>query len=144
MRDCQWPAFRDEPVQQKSRTRPARGRVHAKRIMKHRYEALLVLNTQGREETVKDVVDRLESEFQKEGAEIEQVQKMDKRQFSYVAGELDAGHYVNFVFHADPQLITKLRAKFKLDPEVYRQHYQKLRPKTEKKERGAKKLAEAE
>ena len=111
--------------------------------MKNRYEALFVLNTQGREETVKDVVDRLESEFQKEGAEIEQVQKMDKRQFSYVAGELDAGHFVNFVFHADPQLITKLRAKFKLDPEVYRQHYQKLRPKKETKERAAKKLAEA-
>jgi small subunit ribosomal protein S6 len=111
--------------------------------MKNRYEALLVLNTQGRDDTVKDVVDRLESEFQKEGADIEQVQKMDKRQFSYIAGELDAGHYVNFVFHADPQLINKLRAKFKLDPEVYRQHYQKLRPKQEKKERSPKKLAEA-
>jgi small subunit ribosomal protein S6 len=108
--------------------------------MKNRYEALLVLNTQGKEDAVKDVVDRLESEFQKEGAEIEQVQKMDKRQFSYVAGELDSGHYVNFIFHADPDLITKLRAKFKLDPEVYRQHYQRLRPKVE---RPAKKLAEA-
>ena len=111
--------------------------------MKNRSEALLVLNTQGKEDTVKDVVDRLESEFQKEGAEIEQVQKMDKRQFSYVAGELDAGHFVNFVFHADAQLINKLRAKFKLDPEIYRQHYQKLRPKKEKKERAPKKLAEA-
>ena len=49
---------------------------------------------------------------------------------------LDAGFYVNFVFHADPQLITKLRSKFKLDPEVYRQHYQRLR---EKKERAARK-----
>ena len=47
---------------------------------------------------------------------------------------------MNFVFHADPQLITKLRAKFKLDPEVYRQSYQRLRPKVE---RPAKKLAEA-
>jgi len=108
--------------------------------MKNRYEALLVLDTQGRDDTVKDVVDRLEAEFQKEGAEIEQVQKMDRRPFSYVAGKLDAGYYVNFVFHADPQLITKLRAKFKLDPEVYRQSYQRLRPKTE---RPAKKLAEA-
>jgi small subunit ribosomal protein S6 len=107
--------------------------------MKNRYEALLVLDTQGRDDTVKDVVDRLETEFQKEGAEIEQVQKMDRRPFSYVAGKLDAGFYVNFVFHADPQLITKLRAKFKLDPEVYRQHYQRLRPKVE---RPAKKLAE--
>ena len=109
--------------------------------MKNRYEALIVLNTQGKEDTVKDIVDRLESEFQKEGAEIEQVQKMDKRQFSYQAGELDAGHFVNFIFHADSQLITKLRSKFKLDPEVYRQHYQRLRDKKVKKERAPKKLA---
>jgi small subunit ribosomal protein S6 len=106
--------------------------------MKKRYEALIVLNTQGKEDTVKEIVDRLEGEFKREGAEIEQVQKMDKRQFSYVAGPLDAGFYVNFVFHADPQLITKLRSKFKLDPEVYRQHYQRL---VEKKERAPKKLA---
>ena len=107
--------------------------------MKNRYEALLVLNTQGKEDTVKDIVDRLEGEFQKEGAQIEQVQKMDKRQFSYQAGELDAGHYVNFIFHADSQLITKLRSKFKLDPEVYRQHYQRLAPKTDSR---SKKVAE--
>jgi small subunit ribosomal protein S6 len=111
--------------------------------MKNRYEALIVLNTQGKEDTVKEIVDRLESEFKKEGADIEQVQKMDKRQFAYVAGPLDAGFYVNFVFHAEPQLITKLRSKFKLDPEVYRQHYQRLRAKTEKKERAPKKLAQA-
>lgn len=109
--------------------------------MKNRYEALLVLNAQGKEDTVKDIVDRLESEFQKEGAEVEQVQKMDKRQFSYQAGELDSGHFVNFIFHADSQLITKLRSKFKLDAEVYRQHYQKLRPKAAKKQ--TKKLAGA-
>ena len=97
--------------------------------MKNRYEALLVLNTQGKDDAVKEIVDRLESEFQKEGAQVEQVQKMDKRPFSYVAGELDSGFYVNFVFRADSQLITKLRTKFKLDPEVYRQHYQRLSDK---------------
>jgi small subunit ribosomal protein S6 len=109
--------------------------------MMNRYEALMVLNTQGRDDTVKDVVDRLESEFEKEGAKIEQVQKMDKRQFAYAAGELDGGHFVNFVFQADPQLIAKLRSKFKLDPEVYRQHFQRLKPKKETKE--TKKLAAA-
>lgn len=109
--------------------------------MKNRYEALIVLNTQGKEDTIKDIVDRLESEFKKEGAQVELVQKMDKRQFSYVAGPLDAGFYVNFVFQADPQLITKLRSKFKLDPEVYRQHFQRLRDKKVKKERSPKKLA---
>ena len=109
--------------------------------MKKRYEALIVLNTQGTEDSVKEIVDRLESEFEKEGAQIEQVQKMDRRQFSYVAGPLEAGHYVNFVFEADPQLVSKLRSKFKLDPEVYRQHYQQLGPRPEKREPAAKKLA---
>ena len=109
--------------------------------MTNRYEALLVLNTQGKDDTVKDVGDRLESKFKKEGAKIEQVQKMDKRQFSYAAGELDAGHYVNFVFNADPQLIAKLRAKFKLDVEIYRQHFQRLKPKSEKAEKTPKKVA---
>src|SRR5438067_3797715 len=112
--------------------------------MKNRYEALLVLNSQGKEESVHDIVERLESEFKKEGARIEQVQKMDRRQFSYVAGPLDAGHYVNVVFEADPQLVTKLRSKFKLDPEVYRQHYQQLGQKKEKREVPPKKLAQAE
>ena len=109
--------------------------------MKNRYEALLVLNTQGKDDAVKDIVDRLESEFQKEGAQIEQVQKMDKRPFSYVAGELDSGFFVNFIFHADSQLITKLRSKFKLDPEVYREHYQRL---SDKKAPPAKKRVAAE
>jgi len=102
------------------------------------------VNAQGKEESVHDIVDRLESEFKKEGADVEQVQKMDKRQFSYAAGALDAGFYVNFIFHAEPGLINKLKSKFKLDPEVYRQHYQRLREKTESKERTekpAKKLA---
>ena len=108
--------------------------------MKHHYEALLVLNAQGREDTVKEIIDRLESGFQQEGAQIEQVQKMDKRQFSYVAGPLIAGYYVNFVFNAEPQSIAKLRSKFKLDPEIYRQNYQRLQ---EKKEKPAKKMAKA-
>src|SRR5262249_10758712 len=108
--------------------------------MRHRYEALIVLNTRGREDTVKEIIDRLESEFQKEGADIEQVQKMDKRQFSYAAGPLSAGYYINFVFNAEPQSVSKLRSKFKLDPEIYRQNYQRLQ---EKKEKPAKKVAKA-
>ncbi len=97
--------------------------------MKNRYEGLLVLDTQGKEDTVKDVIDRLEKDFKKEGADIEQVQKMEKRDFSYAAGPLTGGYFVNFVFNAEPTVIDKLRAKFKLDPEVYRQNYQKLTAK---------------
>ena len=97
--------------------------------MKHRYEGLLVLDTQGKEETVKDVLERLEKDFEKEGAAVEQVQKLDKREFSYAAGHLNSGYFANFIFEAEPTVLEKLRSKLKLDPEVYRQHFQKLAPK---------------
>ena len=97
--------------------------------MKNRYEGLLVLNVKGNEEGAKDVIERLEGEFKKEGAKIEQVQKMDRRQFTYVAGPLDSGYFVNFIFSAEPASVDKLRARFKLDEDVYRQHYQKLAAK---------------
>src|SRR5437773_9668732 len=100
--------------------------------MNRRYEALMVLNTQAKEDNVKEMIERLESEFEKEGAQVEQVQKMDKRHFSYMAGALDSGYYVNFILHADSQSIGRLRSKFKLDPDVYRQHYQRLEAKKEK------------
>jgi ribosomal protein S6 len=111
--------------------------------MKNRYEGLLVLNIKGTEDSAKDVIERLEGEFKKEGAKIETVQKMDRRQFTYVAGPLESGYFVNFIFQAEPQSIDKLRAKFKLDSEVYRQHYQKLAPKSDKPERTGKAEAAA-
>ncbi len=98
--------------------------------MKNRYEGLFVLNVKGNEEGAKEVIERLEGEFKKDGAKIEQVQKMDRRQFTYVAGDLDSGYYVNFIFSAEPNVIEKLRARFTLDEDVYRQHYQKLRAKS--------------
>lgn len=97
--------------------------------MKNRYEGLLVLNIKGSEESAKEVIERIEGEFKKQGARVEQVQKMDRRHFSYVAGPLDSGYFVNFIFQAEPQALDKLRAHFKLDEEIYRQHYQKLAAK---------------
>ena len=94
--------------------------------MKNKYEALLVLNTKGNEEGANKIIDRLEGEFKKEGAEIEQVQRLERRHFSYVAGPLDSGYFVNFLFAAEPQLIDKIKNKFKLDADIYRAHYQKI------------------
>lgn len=98
--------------------------------MKHRYECLMALDTRAREDSVKEILERLESEFASEGAEVEQVQKMDKRQLTYSPRHIESAYYVNFVFQAEPSLITKLRGKFKLDPVVFLQHYQQLPAKT--------------
>ena len=101
--------------------------------MKNRYEGLLVLNIKGNEDGAKEVIERLEGDFKKEGAKVEQVQKMDRRQFTYVAGDLDSGYYVNFIFSAEPDVIAKLRTKFALDETVYRQNYLRLPSKIAEK-----------
>ena len=98
----------------------------------NRYEALLILNIKGGDEVVKETVERLEGEFAKEGAKIESIQKMDRRHFTYVAGKLDSGFYVNYIFEGTPEVLEKLRTKFKLDAEIHQQGYTKL---------GAKKVA---
>lgn len=93
--------------------------------MKNRYEGLLVLNVKGNEESAKEIVERLSGDFKKEGAEIETVQKMGTRAFSYAAGAAENGYYVNIIFRGEPVVIAKLRHKFKLNAEVYRQNYVK-------------------
>ena len=94
--------------------------------MKNRYECLLAVDTRGQEDSVKEIIERLESELTKEGAAVEQVQKMDKRPLAYSPRHIDAAYYTNFIFEAEPSLITKLQNKFKLDPIVFLQHYQQL------------------
>jgi small subunit ribosomal protein S6 len=97
--------------------------------MKNRYEALLILDTKGKEDGAKDIIERLEKAFTKEGAAIEQVQRLDKRQFSYAAGDLDHGYYVNFIFTGESTIIDALKNKFRLDEDIYRQHYLRLKSK---------------
>jgi small subunit ribosomal protein S6 len=97
--------------------------------MNHRYEGLLVLNVKGKEDSAQKIIERLEKEFVTEGAKVESTQKMDQRHFSYVKGKLDSGYYVNFVFSAEPAALDRIKARFALDEEVYRQQYARLAEK---------------
>jgi len=91
--------------------------------MKKRYEAFLALDTRGKEESVKDIIDQIEKTIKAEGAEIEQVQRLDKRELAYELKHLSSAYFVNVIFEADPQVITKLRQKLKLDESVAMQNY---------------------
>ena len=97
--------------------------------MKHRYEGLLVLNVKGKEDSAQKIIERLEKDFGTDGAAVESVQKMDQRHFTYVKGKLDSGYYVNFVFSAEPAALDTIKARLKLDDEVYRQQFARLTDK---------------
>ena len=91
--------------------------------MKKRYEGLLILATRGGEESAKQIIERLEQDFKKEGAVVEQIQRMGTRAFTYAPGDLSSGYYVNFIYQAEPAVLQKLQTKLKLDDEVYRQYH---------------------
>lgn len=97
--------------------------------MKNRYEGLMILNVKGNEDSAKEIIERIEGELKKEGANIEQVQRLERRHFSYAAGALDSGYYVNVIFHAEPKAVERVKTKLTLDANIYRQHYVKLRAK---------------
>ncbi len=105
--------------------------------MKKRYEALLALSTRGKEESVKEIIERLEKTIASEGATIEQVQRFEKRDLAYPLKHLNSAYFVNFIFEADSQLVDKLRAKLKLDEDVALQNYLRLPPKRQTSEAAA-------
>jgi small subunit ribosomal protein S6 len=100
-----------------------------------RYEGLFILNLSGKEEGLKDAVDKLTAEINAAGAKVENVQKMDKRPFARVTDrKVPGGHYVNFIFEANPSIMPQLASRFAHSEEVYRVLFSEASKPVEKKE----------
>ena len=86
-----------------------------------RYEGLFILDTAGKEEGLKDSIDKISAEITNAGGKVETVQKMDKRNFSRVADKKhNAGFYVNVIFESQPSAIDQLKHRFTMNDEVFR------------------------
>jgi ribosomal protein S6 len=86
-----------------------------------KYEGLFILNTAGKEENIKEMIDKLSEEITQSGGKVETVQKMDKRQFSRVADKkLTSGFFVNIIFESEPGNLAQLRSRFATDEDVFR------------------------
>ena len=105
--------------------------------MKNRYEVLLTLDTRGKEESVKDIIDRVEKTFKAEGVAVEQVQRLEKRDLAYEHNHSRSAYFVNIIFEADPAGLEKVRAKLKLDDDVSLQNYLRLPAKKKSVEAAA-------
>ena len=86
-----------------------------------KYEGLFILDTAGKEESAKDVIDKVSAEVTAAGGRIETVQKMDKKQFARARYKKHtAGFYVNIIFEIDPQKLPALKSRFALNTDVFR------------------------
>lgn len=86
-----------------------------------RYEGLFILNTAGKEEGIKDMIDKISNEITATGGRIETVQKMDKKNFARVSDKKhSSGFYVNIIFETEPQNIAVIRKHLTLNEDVFR------------------------
>ena len=86
-----------------------------------RYEGLFILNTAGKEEGIKEAIDKISAEIGAAGGNVETVQKMDRKAFMRVADKKHtAGFYVNVIFAGAPAIVAQLRSRFALSEDVFR------------------------
>lgn len=94
--------------------------------MSRKYEGLIVLNSHGQQDGLNDLVTSVAKEMEGIGAKMDEIQQLGRRKFAYNARHLDGGHYVNYIFEAEPADIEKIQSKLSLNNSVYLQHYQRL------------------
>lgn len=86
-----------------------------------RYEGLFILNTAGKEESIKETIDKISAEIGSAGGKVETVQKMDKKSFSRVANKkFSSGFYVNIIFEGEAAVLDQLKHRFAMNDEVFR------------------------
>ena len=75
----------------------------------------------GKEEGVKDALDKISMEIATAGGKVETVQKMERKSFMRVAdNKHTAGFYANIIFTGTPAIVAQLRHKFALNEDVFR------------------------
>ncbi len=94
--------------------------------MSRKYQGLIVLNTKSLDGTVDELVSAVGKELETEGAKMEKVTQLGRRQFAYNSRHLEAGHYVHYTFQGAPDIITKIQDRLRLNGHVHLQHFQRL------------------
>lgn len=94
--------------------------------MSRKYQGLIVLNTKALEGSVDELVNAVSKELETEGAKVEKIDNLGRRQFAYNARHLEAGHYVNYQFQGTPEIISKIQARLRLNDNVHLQHFQRV------------------
>ncbi|MDH4476712.1 MAG: 30S ribosomal protein S6 [Verrucomicrobiaceae bacterium] len=93
--------------------------------MTRKYEATIVLDTKGKEQSIEELVGQISKTLETSGARLEQVDQMGKREFPFSPRHVTHGYFVNVKFEAEPTVLDTVSAKLKLNDNVYQQYYQR-------------------
>lgn len=93
--------------------------------MSRKYEGLVVLDTKGKEGSVDEMVSEIGKRIESEGATLDEVQQLGRKKFAYNARQIEGGHYVNYIFHAEPEAIDQIKENLDLADGIYMHQYRR-------------------
>ncbi len=95
--------------------------------MKRKYEGVYILKLQGQDETIDETVGKIAKELESNGAVLEQVDRIGRKEFTHTNhAKQTHGYYVQYRFEAEPSAIREVESHLKLSDQVMLQHYRRL------------------
>jgi ribosomal protein S6 len=95
--------------------------------MKRKYEGVYVLKLQGQDESIDDMVGKITKELESNGAVLEQIERLGRKEFTYPNhAKQKHGYYVQYRFEAEPTVVKEVESHIKLSEQVMLQHYRRL------------------
>ena len=94
--------------------------------MSRKYEGLVVLDTKGIEGTVDEFVSVVGKTIESNGATLDEVKQLGRKEFAYNARQIEGGVYVNYFFNAAPEAIGAIKDALDLVEGVYMHQYRRI------------------
>lgn len=94
--------------------------------MSRKYQGLIVLNTKSLEGSIDNLVTAVSKELEAEGAKLQKISQLGRRQFAYPSNHLESGHYVNYTFEGGADIVSKIQDRLRLNSNVHLQHFQRI------------------
>ncbi|MDR1191786.1 MAG: 30S ribosomal protein S6 [Verrucomicrobiales bacterium] len=97
--------------------------------MKQYYEAMFILDIQGKEEGVDAVLTVIKQAIEGLDGVFKGAQRLEHRRFERVAVKKhNSGYYLGVTFELDPAKLKELQEKFKFNDKIFRQSYLRSKP----------------
>lgn len=94
--------------------------------MSRKYQGLIILNTKSLEGSIDELVTSVSKEIEAEGAKLDKIVNLGRREFAYESNHLQGGHYVNYYFEGSNDVVDKIQARLRLNTKVHLQHFQRI------------------
>ncbi|MFT4177790.1 MAG: 30S ribosomal protein S6 [Luteolibacter sp.] len=94
--------------------------------MSRKYQGLVVLTTKALEGSVEELVSSVTQTLENEGAKVEKVTELGRREFAYSPRKITSGYYVNYNFEGSPETISKIQNRLRLNDNVYLNQFQRI------------------